>query len=123
MNVFDPNIITGEKTNFIASVEQVINQLTLDNLIKLKAQGGTLGALSDQERVMLSSAATKIGSLRIGEIGNVKGYRGTQENFVKELTTIRSGLEAARVRAGGTAEGAASNPFSGTNYTQAIFGQ
>src|SRR3990167_3516315 len=59
---FKIDVLSGDVQDFSAGVAQLVNKETIDTLINLKARGGTLGALSDQERILLQSAATKIGS-------------------------------------------------------------
>jgi hypothetical protein len=92
------------KTDFIAGVEQLVSQDTLNTLINLKAQGGTLGALSDQERVLLQSAASKIGTWRLTDkdTGKVYGYETSEANFKKELGELQRLAKLAIQRAGGT---------------------
>lgn len=94
--------VTGEKQNFIAGIEQLVSQETLDTLVDLKSQGGTLGALSDQERIMLRNAATKIGGWAVTDSdGNVKGYNTTEQAFKKELQTYLDTAGKALLRADG----------------------
>src|SRR3990167_7114168 len=99
------DVLTGDKADFIAGVQQLVSKDTLDTLINLKQAGGTLGALSDQERIMLQSAATKIGTWAIRDDGgNVKGYSASESSFKKELDTIKHLTERAYLKAGGNAE-------------------
>ena len=82
--------ITGEKQNFIAGVQQLVSKDTLDTLINLKKAGGTLGALSDQERIMLQSAASKIGTWAVKDKNsNVVGYNTSATYFKQELENIK----------------------------------
>lgn len=82
--------LTGKKQNFIAGVQQLVSQDTLNTLINLKKQGGTLGALSDTERVMLQSAATKIGQwANTNGKGKVTSYSASEKDFKTELNTIK----------------------------------
>lgn len=99
----DPsNFITGAKGDFIAGVEQLISQETLDTLINLKAQGGTLGALSNEERLMLQQAASKIGNWAIkGSDGKTTGYKTSEASFKKELQTLKDLAQKAINRANG----------------------
>ncbi len=87
--------ISGQKQDFIAGVEQLVSQQTLSSLLELKKAGGTLGALSDGERLALQSAATKIGTWRIEKDGKVSGYNASQASFTKELETLRTLSERA----------------------------
>jgi hypothetical protein len=93
----DPlTVFTGNTQNFIASVDKLISEGTLNTLLELKKAGGTLGALSDQERIMLRNAFSKIGSWEIKDKeGNVKGYNINQNSFKNELNTIRTLSERA----------------------------
>lgn len=81
---------SADKKAFIGSVEQLISQETLDTLINLKKAGGTLGALSDQERVMLKNAASAIGNFAIEKNGKVVGYDIDQNTFKKELNRLKT---------------------------------
>jgi hypothetical protein len=45
--------ITGERQNFIGSVEQLVDQEFLDKLISVKAKGATFGALTDRSTTKL----------------------------------------------------------------------
>lgn len=81
----------GAKQDFIAGVEQLISKDTLDTLINLKKAGGTLGALSDQERIMLQNAASKISTWKLtDDKGKVTGYKISEDLFKKELENIKS---------------------------------
>jgi hypothetical protein len=91
----------GQKQDFIAGVEQLVSRDTLDTLINLKKAGGTLGALSDQERIMLQSAASKIGTWRKLKDGNVIGYKASESSFKKELETLKTLTQRALTEAGG----------------------
>jgi hypothetical protein len=92
---------TGEKQNFIAGVEQLVSQETMKTLTDLKSKGGTLGALSDQERIMLQNAATQIGSWKVEKDGRVTGYNTTEKAFKKELNNFLEAAGSALLRADG----------------------
>jgi len=95
-NVFSKwDSFTGKAQNYVGSVEQLVSQETMDTLVNLKSQGGTLGALSDQERLMLQNAATKIGGWKIEKDGKVVGYDIDEDSFKKELERIQSLTETA----------------------------
>lgn len=94
--------LTGAKSNFIAGVEQLKSQLTLDSLIRAKAQGATFGALSEGELNTLSSSATKIGTWAIKDKnGNVAGYNTSEESFKKELDKINNYAKLDYILKGG----------------------
>ena len=96
----------GAGDDFAGSVQQLVSQETIDTLLNLKKEGGTLGALSDEERKMLERAATKISGW---EVKDANGF-GTgrwdidEENFKKELTRIQDLTRTALEQAGGTDE-------------------
>ncbi len=91
------------RQDFAAGVNQLISKDTMDVLLNLKKQGGTLGALSDQERILLQSAASKVGTWMIRDKnGNPTGKFAISEDlFKKELQTIRDLTQSALERAGG----------------------
>lgn len=83
--------VTGNRQNFISSVEQIRSNLNLESLIQAKSRGATFGALSDQELRVLASAATKIGTWAIKDKdGNVTGYRANEKDFKAELDKINN---------------------------------
>lgn len=93
---------TGTKMDFIAGVQQLVSQDTLNTLINLKKEGGTLGALSDGERIMLQSAASRIGTWSVKDKNDsVVGYNASEKDFKKELETIKTLTERALKEAGG----------------------
>jgi len=82
--------MVGNRNDFVAKVEQLISQETLDTLTNLKAKGGTLGALSDTELKMLQNAATALGGfpkLRDND-GNVVGYKISEARFNEEAEKL-----------------------------------
>jgi hypothetical protein len=86
---FSANI--GGKQDFIATVEQLRSQLTLDSLVNAKERGATFGALSDSELRVLSASASKLGTWAIeNQDGNIIGYKAQEKNFRKELDKIRN---------------------------------
>lgn len=92
----------GRKQDFIAGVEKLTSDLTLDQLIQSKAQGATFGALSDAELRILASAATKIGTWAIRDkTGKVTGYRASESSFKNELNTIKELTQRAYNEASG----------------------
>lgn len=86
---FGVSDFTGAKSNFIGTVEQLRQQMTLDQLVNAKANGATFGALSEGELKLLSQSATKIGSWAIKDkAGNVTGYDIDEKDFKQELDKI-----------------------------------
>ena len=96
---FKIDVFSGQVQDFIAGVTQLVNKETIDTLVNLKARGGTLGALSDQERLLLQSAATKIGTWQIIKDGKVVGYNISEQAFKNELETIKNLSITAQARA------------------------
>src|SRR3990167_2752080 len=97
--------VGGAKDDFIGGVAQLMNKETIDTLLDLKAKGGTLGALSDQERVLLQSAATKIGQWSIEKDNRIVGFDTSQSSFIKELNTLLELKKRAQERAIGNLVG------------------
>lgn len=92
----------GAKSNFIASVEQLRQQLTLDKLVAAKGSGATFGALSDSELQLLSASASKLGTWAIKDnAGNVTGYNIDETSFKKELDKINNFQKLDYVLKGG----------------------
>lgn len=95
------SFMTGKKQEFIGKVEQLISQGTLDALLNLKRAGGTLGALSDQERIMLQNSASKIGAWTIRDKnGRVLGYKVSEKAFKAELDNLKMLAQRAIQNAG-----------------------
>lgn len=94
----------AERQEFAAGVNQLISKETVDTLVNLKERGGTLGALSDQERVLLQSAATKIGTwMQRDENGQPTGkFEVSEKAFKEELENIKQLTLKAIERAGGS---------------------
>lgn len=81
----------GAGQDFAGGVQNLVAKDTIATLIDLKAKGGTLGALSDQERILLQTAATKIGAWEIKENGvGIGEWNIDEASFKKELETIKS---------------------------------
>lgn len=99
---FGLDLFTGAKSNFIGSVEQLKQGLTLTSLQNAKSNGATFGALSDSELNLLSQSATKLGSWAIKDsAGNVTGYNVDEGNFKKELDHINNFQKLDYVLKGG----------------------
>lgn len=95
--------LSGASQEFIAGVEQLIQQETIDKLVQSKAAGATYGALSDGEREMLASSASKVGTWRIlDKKGKVIGYNINESAMKKELENIKRLAEVARDRIQGS---------------------
>lgn len=119
------NLFTGKKATLIGNVTQLISQETLKTLLDLKKGGGTLGALSNEERLMLQTAATRIGAWQIIKDGQVVGYKVSEKEFIKELNNMKMLAQRALTQAGsssgyGTVQSLeqylATNPYKVTDY-------
>lgn len=99
---------TGSKINFIANVEQLISSEFLSQLINVKAQGGTFGALQKAEQDALTQSATKLGNFRKykgeGEDRYVSGYKSSEKDFLEEVDKIKNLALKAYFRAGASPE-------------------
>jgi hypothetical protein len=86
------DVMDGDLSDFIGSVDQLTKDLTLDKLATAKDRGVTFGALSGPELSLVAEAATKINQWRRteGEGENVRTthYETSEKNFLKELDTI-----------------------------------
>jgi len=100
--------LTGDRGNFIGSVEQIRSELTVAKLAQAKGQGVTFGALSDGERGLIANAATKIGSWAMHEDGDrekpVLGYAIDQVAFKKEMDIINYFTKLDAILKGSTPE-------------------
>lgn len=101
------DITTGEQQSLIASTEQLVSKEFLDNLINVKAQGATFGALTEKEQIALTEAATLIGGRRVykgsGDARQVAGYNMSQASFKAEIKRIQDLARTAYERAQGEA--------------------
>lgn len=96
------NPFSSKKADFIAGVQQLTSQLTLDSLIKAKAAGATFGALSEGELNILAGSATKLNSWAIKDKqGNVTGYNTSGDSFKKEIDKINNFAKLDYVLKGG----------------------
>jgi hypothetical protein len=99
---FKVDVRTGEKSDFVAGVEQLTSQLTLDSLINAKARGATFGALSEGEMRVLSGAASKISSWASkNKTGEVTHYNASEKSFKRELDTISNFAKLDYILKGG----------------------
>lgn len=102
---YSPSRYTGATTNFISGVQQLTSQLSLDSLVRAKAQGATFGALSEGELKLLSSSASKLDSWAVKDKqGNVTGYNVSQKDFKSELDRINNFAKLDYVLKGGSPE-------------------
>lgn len=79
----------NETAKFRGYAKQLLSQATLDKLTQLKAAGGTLGAISEAELLILQNAATSLGGI-IDDNGNQTGrFEMGEEDLKTMLETMR----------------------------------
>lgn len=94
---------TGGKSNFIAGVEQLRSQLSLDSLINAKANGATFGALSEGELKLLQQSGSKLSTwAQKDKEGNVVGYKANEGDFKAELDKINNFKKLDYILKGGS---------------------
>lgn len=110
------NYFNKGKEDFIATVDQLTSQGTLDKLIEAKNSGATFGALTAPELELLINAASKIGSWAIkDDKGKVIGYDIGEDYFNKELAELKRFTQKAIVKAGGNVNSGVTS--SGIKYS------
>lgn len=108
---------TGGRQNFIASVEQLTSQLSLDSLVQAKARGATFGALSEGELRLLSNSATKLSKwANTDDNGKVTGYSASEKDFKAELDKINNFAKLDYILKGGTPENVGAVLMTDGNY-------
>lgn len=80
----------SRQREFKATIDQLTSRETLDTLLALKAQGGTLGAISEKELAILAEAATKFSTFWDEDKGK---YKVREEVFVEELDKLYKSSE------------------------------
>lgn len=111
--------LTGSTADFLGKVRQLTSQETLDTLLNLKKSGGTLGALSDQERIMLQDAATSINSWALrDDKGNIYAYKVSEKTFKDELNRLKGLAQKAITNAGSSAGSSNLNSQTMSDGTQ-----
>lgn len=86
--------MSGATKGFITTTDRLINDLTFEKLVALKAAGATFGALSDNELRVISSSATALGDYRKKDKeGNTIGYAGGEGEFEKEIKRIQKMIQ------------------------------
>jgi hypothetical protein len=83
--------LTGKTQEFNSGVQQLVSQLSLDSLIRAKANGATFGALSDTELKILASSATKLeGWAKKDSNGNFVAFKTSESAFKDEIDKINN---------------------------------
>lgn len=83
----------NSKNDNLNVVKSIVGKETLDTLIALKAQGGTLGAVSEKELAILESSGSVIGAAAIYEDGNIVGYNMSEGQFNKEIDRMKQAAQ------------------------------
>jgi len=97
--------LTGDTQNFLAGVQQITSQLSLDSLINAKERGATFGALSEGELKLLSDSATKIDKwAKKDENGNYTAISTSEKAFKEELDKIKNYAKIDYILRGGKPE-------------------
>lgn len=96
---------TGSADQTVLMTEQFISKEFLQQLIDVKAQGATFGALQFAEQQALTKSAAALGGSRIRQgndpDGKVIGYDMSEANFKRELENIKNLTDIAWQRATG----------------------
>lgn len=80
--------------SFVSSVEQLIDQKTIETLVEAKKNGATFGALTEKELALLQTSASKIANWRIvDKNGKVIGYEVGEQEMEDELILLKSVIE------------------------------
>lgn len=88
--------IKTQQQDFLTGASYVIDNLTFDKLLKLKAEGATFGALSDNELRTIGNAAGELSAMAIKDNGTLVGFRGSEEKLRQQLDVVRQGLTKAQ---------------------------
>lgn len=87
-----------EENDYISSVENVLNGLTLNTFAEAKEKGMTFGAMSQGEWDILSNSATSLTQRRIKssnrENAKVIGYSGSEEAFMNDMNNIQNSISS-----------------------------
>ena len=111
--------LTGERSNFIAGVEQLRSKLSLDQLTQAKAEGATFGALDRNEWKVLEGAASKLGTWAIKDSdNNILGYNTTEKNIRTELDKINNYAKLDYILKGGDPLSVGAQVIDGKIYVQ-----
>lgn len=96
--------VSGQGQQLSGAVHQLTSGLTLQTLIDAKQNGATFGSLTDGERVLIASAATKLNDWEIKDAkGNPTGYWNIDEkSFKQEIKVIQDISKRALLKSQGT---------------------
>jgi hypothetical protein len=124
---FKADVMTGQVSDFVGSVENVVKQLTLNTFAEAKEKGMTFGAMSQGEWDILASSATKIGTWRRERDDGSIYYETSESNMNQELDNLsnfgkmdalRKGVSPADIGVLRQADGTYWTKNSDGTYTQ-----
>lgn len=95
-----PDRLNTGKQDALAIASNLVANQTLQSLADAKAKGITFGALSEAELNAVASAASRVASKAIvdKETGKIKGFTGSEKEFIKDLNNIKAGLQKSIVK-------------------------
>ena len=81
--------IRSQSQDYISSVENMLDTLTLQTFAEAKAKGMTFGAMSEGEWKIIAKSATRLTQRRItNKDGRVIGYTGSKDSFRSDIDDI-----------------------------------
>jgi hypothetical protein len=98
---FKADVMTGQVSDFVGSIENVVKNLTLNTYAEAKEKGMTFGAMSEGEWEILGDSATKINSWRRERNDGSIYYDTSEKNMKKELDTLSNFGKMDVIRKGG----------------------
>jgi|GEM_PF-6805895 len=85
------------ENDYISSVENILNSLTLNTFAEAKAKGMTFGAMSEGEWRILANTASRITQRRVKssdkENARVIGYSGSKDAFLSDIKVIENSIK------------------------------
>ena len=86
------SILTGGKSDLLGKVNQLTSQETLNQLLQIKAAGGTFGALSEKELGILKDSATALNGVALHEDASnperITGFKASEDYVNAELKKL-----------------------------------
>jgi hypothetical protein len=100
-------------------VDYVVNNLTLDRFVQLKAQGATFGALSEGEWRIIGGAADELATMVVrNDDGSIARLNGTPEEVQEQFNKIAEQYKIAEDRLNREANGSTKNNEIEAAYSQ-----
>jgi hypothetical protein len=97
---FKADVMTGDVSDFVGAVENVVKNLTLNSFAEAKDRGMTFGAMSEGEWKILGDSATRISSWRRERDDGSVYYDTSEKMFKKELDQLSQFAKMDAVRSG-----------------------